>query len=305
MNDLPALPTIAGLLLIAGLAVPCLLALRGPRVIRDRQQAAIALHRARLAAIGQEQAAGLIAPEERDAARLEIQRQLLAEADRTTSAPPAGDRRGDRIWLIGGALAIPLASLALYLVVGYPALPSAPLALRLEAQRTDPQARRDAELVTALRARVAGLDPASPQGIAGLTLLGRVEATQEHWAEAAAASHRQISIRTTHSATRANMMKSESVIDPLTTCSRFGRKGFALCPNPTRSQPRGSCATSPPGPRGPRRRRRRSTRRPASTSTASCIAAPRPSSPSCWSVTSPPRPACWSSASIPTVSAPR
>lgn len=184
---------IAGALLLAALALPCLLALRGGVEPQGRRVPALALHRARLASVERDRDIGLIAPEDADAARLEIQRQLLTEADRVEPAgAPVASGRG---WLIGAAVAMPLASLALYLSVGHPLLPSAPMALREQARADDPQTARDAQLVATLRARLAGLDPASSQGREGYTLLGRVEATQGHWSEAARAWRKAVDAR--------------------------------------------------------------------------------------------------------------
>lgn len=187
---------IAGGVLLALLTLPCLLALRGAPIPRGRAAPALALHRARLASVAQDGALGLIAPEEGEAARLEIQRRLLAEAARQDDAggtPDAAARAASgRGWLIAAAVAMPLATLALYLSVGHPLLPSAPMALRTQTRAADPQAARDAALVATLRARVTGLDPASPQGRAGYTLLGRVEAGMGDWAAAAQAWRRVV-----------------------------------------------------------------------------------------------------------------
>lgn len=74
---------------------------------------------------------GLIGPHEADSARVEIARRLLRRADRP-QGPGLPPRPASSLLVVKlGAFATPLASIALYLALGTPALPGRPYAERL------------------------------------------------------------------------------------------------------------------------------------------------------------------------------
>lgn len=179
------------LLLLCTLALlPATLAIRrvglaprasGSAPVRLRREPALALHRAQLRELERDRADGLIAASEHQAARLEIERRLLAAAVLPeTEAVRSTARRG---WL--ALLLVPPAAVALYLVGGYPGLPAQPVALRMA--QADGRAQEDEALITTLRQGLARLDPATPEARQGYILLGQAEASRADWGAAASA----------------------------------------------------------------------------------------------------------------------
>ncbi len=171
------------------IALLCLLALlpaawagRGVAAARDRRTPALALHRAQLRELDRDRADGLIEVGEQQAARLEVQRRLLAAAD---DADGLSRSTGRRRTVVLALLPLPPLAVALYLIGGHPALPAQPEALRLA--QTDARMRQDDALIATLRRGLAGLDPATGQARQGYVLLGQAEASRGRWAAAAAA----------------------------------------------------------------------------------------------------------------------
>lgn len=104
---------------------------RGSRVATSGRETEI--YKDQLGEIGRDQAAGLIAAEAAEAARIEVSRRLLSSAtheDRLESASRPGLRRAVAVVAL---LVLPLMSGAMYLWRGSPALPSFPLAARPSA----------------------------------------------------------------------------------------------------------------------------------------------------------------------------
>ncbi len=121
----------------------------------------MSLHRTQLTELDRDLAEDRILPAEHATAVLEVQRRLLAAADRPDAAP----RAGSRIPVAAAALLVPVAALALYLHGGQPFLPSLPpgvVALRQQ------RATQEAALIARLRDRLGTLDPRTDQARAGL-----------------------------------------------------------------------------------------------------------------------------------------
>ena len=174
------------IVLMSGLAlVPCTLLLRGRLGARDRHEAALALHRAQLDELERDRADGLIAESEHATARLEIQRRLLAEADRTAEAGQIGSR-APVLALLG---LLPLAAVGLYLIGGHPGLPAQPIAMRMQQADAGGDEQR---LMQLLKTRLAALPVGSPQAHEGYILLGQAEAAQGDWPQAALAWRRAL-----------------------------------------------------------------------------------------------------------------
>ena len=169
----------ATLLGLLTLVVPAL-ALRGTGRRVDRGTAALALHRAQLRELERDRGDGLIAPSEYQAARLEVERRLLA-VDAAVEAPGAAGGRGG--W-IGLAAVLP-AALALYLLGGHPELGPQPLAPRIAQAQS--RLQEDQALIATLRRGLARLDPAAPEARQGYVLLGQAEGSRGNWGAAAAA----------------------------------------------------------------------------------------------------------------------
>ncbi len=135
------------------LVMPVAFAFRGGRA-RDRRAAALAIHRAQLDELSRDLADQRIGAPEYAAAKLEVERRLLA-ADSITERPLDGNAR---LLLILTLIAIPVAAFALYLPSGTPEVPSEPHTQWMARQQAaDAQLDR---LIALLRARLAG-DPAS------------------------------------------------------------------------------------------------------------------------------------------------
>lgn len=152
---------------------------KGP-ALRDRREAALALHRAQLAELARERDEGRLGPVEYDSAVLEVQRRLLA-ADAAGKAEAA--RQPARFPLVVLFPLLPLVAMLLYLIGGVPGMPAQPLAERREAA-----ARQTAEedaLIAQLRTRLASMDAHSPQGRQGYVLLGNAEIRRGHMKEGA------------------------------------------------------------------------------------------------------------------------
>lgn len=173
---------IAVLLLAAVLSLLAPL-LRAPAPGPDRSDHGFEVLRDQLAEVDRDRAAGRLDPESADAARLEIQRRLLAEAEHHDGPGEGHDgtvakvrrRRFAAAALV--LLALPLASTALYLSHGRPDLPDAPLASR-SAERSRmaeiAENRRGlAEMATNLERRLAE----QPGDVDGWMLLGRTRLT--------------------------------------------------------------------------------------------------------------------------------
>ncbi len=178
--------SIEALLLGAAVLLPAMRALFGREAaLRDRHAPALALHRAQLRELERDRVDGLIDGPEHGAARLEVERRLLAAADAQNVAPEAASGRPREL---AGAVVLALvlpAALGLYLLGGHPELPAQPERLRMA--QADARARQDDALIATLRQGLAGLDPATPEARQGFVLLGQVEASRGNLQAAAAA----------------------------------------------------------------------------------------------------------------------
>lgn len=185
-------------ILLAGFALLALLplgiAMLRPGAARGRREADMALYRAQLAELDREREAGRLDEASHRAARVEVQRRLIAAADQVDGAGRADTVRGAGRATRGPnamLVLLPLiaaAGLGLYLLRGTPDMPSAPYTLRAEAMA------RDERILATLRERLLAMDPLSPQARQGWVLLGNAErdrgrsqAAIEAWRRALAA----------------------------------------------------------------------------------------------------------------------
>ena len=168
-----------GLLAVAALA-PLAAVLERKASARGARELAMSLHRTQLAELDRDLADGRILPSEHATAVLEVQRRLLAAAEK----PEAAARTGSRVPVLAAVLLVPLAAVGLYMIGGSPGMPSV-LAGSKDAQ----QGRfvEEAALIAQLRDRLATLDPKTDQARQGYVLLGNVEASRGNAAEAAQA----------------------------------------------------------------------------------------------------------------------
>ncbi len=155
---------------------------------RGRTESALALHRAQLAELDRDLAERRISPADHATAKLEVQRRLLSSAD----APEPDLRTSSRVPLLVTVALLPVVAFALYWTSGHPELPAQPLAARL--QRAEQATQRETALAAELRQAIAAVDPHSAKARQGYVLLGRVEESLGHQAEAAQAWRQALAV---------------------------------------------------------------------------------------------------------------
>lgn len=164
---------------------PLLWVLLRPTRARGRAEADLALYRAQLAELDREHEAGRLDQAAYSAARLEVQRRILAAPK--DAEVKAGGRSGA---VLGAALfLLPAAALGVYLLRGTPDMPSAPYDLRRQ------QAAAEEQLLAALRARIAAVDPTSEVARQGFLLLGNAERRRGRYDAAAEAWNAALRVR--------------------------------------------------------------------------------------------------------------
>lgn len=132
-----------------------------------RSEDAIAVYRDQLAEVERDVRRGLIDADAAQAARREIERRILAEADAASedAAAPPRPRRTRAIALVL-IVAMPVAAAAIYARLGSPGLPDDPLASRTDIPSkamTAEQKTKVDELIAKLKSRLAA-DPSNTQG---------------------------------------------------------------------------------------------------------------------------------------------
>lgn len=160
------------LALVLVLTAPLAIAFRKPRRLRNRREAALALHRAQLGELVRDLDDGRIGALEYQAAKLEVERRLLA-ADAFATPALNGDAR---VLLIATAIALPIAAFALYLPGSTPDVPSEPHAQWVARQAAE-NARLD-QFIAMLRAHLANVDPNSPDASQGQAYLAEALAEE-------------------------------------------------------------------------------------------------------------------------------
>src|SRR5439155_5626031 len=180
------------------LILVALVALLRPLVSRTGRragdsEATIEIFRRQLADIDTDLAQGRLPPDEASAARAELTRRLLAEADRQNKQSDlAGTNPTELSWRIGAALGVagllPAAALAVYFAVGAPAAINSPAAVAASGSHDSAEV---AAAVEQLKARL-DRDPEHPEG---WTLLARTLIRLERLAEARDAYARAIALK--------------------------------------------------------------------------------------------------------------
>jgi cytochrome c-type biogenesis protein CcmH len=179
----------AAILLVVLTMTPLAVSLRRDRAGRDRREAALTLHRAQLAELDRDLADGRLAQSEHEAARLEVQRRLLAAADMV----PAETRTGNLKLALAALFLVPLVAAGLYMVHGQPGMPAMPLAARKLA--ADQKTAQVDTLIRTLRDRLAEMDQTSDKAFQGYVLLGNAEQNRGDLDAAATAWRKAVSIR--------------------------------------------------------------------------------------------------------------
>ena len=159
------------LLAAAALALP----LRRRRRAARRADFDLAVFRRQLAELDADRERGTIDEAEARAARLEIERRILAADSADDDREDGGGRTSAALVALVG---VPLLSLALYALVGAPSVPDLPLAARA------PEPAVPATLAEAVERLAERLDE-RPDDLEGWLLLGRSQATIGRFADAA------------------------------------------------------------------------------------------------------------------------
>lgn len=195
----------------------------------------LAVYRDQLSELEAERGLGLIADAEAEAARTEIARRVLASAGRVaaedTSPPNAHDARIRTVGL-GLAMMLPLAALALYLLVGSPGMPDYPFAARTTTTT-------DTAGLPQLIARVEARLRAHPEDGEGWDVIAPVYLKQDRYAEAVDAYTRAIALigespRRLAGLAEASIMRHNGVI---TETARVSYEKLAKL-EPSRPEPR-------------------------------------------------------------------
>ena len=133
-----------GLLAALSAAVLSFALLRRARGAAPRAAHDLEVYRAQLKELERERESGLISEAEAKAARLEIERHILAaDPERAPQAAKAAKGR-ERVPAVLVAAAVPLAAFGLYFLLGNPEVPSVPFAEQAERRAQEAAARREA-----------------------------------------------------------------------------------------------------------------------------------------------------------------
>lgn len=161
--------------------------LRRGVVSASRADHDLTIYRDQLKELEADVARGVVTGDDATAARLEIQRRMLAvdKKQQAEGAPTRVSRGGVVRWIGVGflVLAVPAMAVALYLSMGTPGLPSQPLAERDISGQTQQAATEGIDIneaIVGLKARLAE-DPAD---LEGWLMLGRTFMTLERYDEA-------------------------------------------------------------------------------------------------------------------------
>jgi cytochrome c-type biogenesis protein CcmH len=140
--------------------------LRSRTASTGRLEGELAIYRDQLAEIERERAAGTLPESEAAAARIEVERRILAAGDQPP--PPArADATLHKVLPPVLALAIPLLALGLYLQMGRPGLPAAPFAAGQPPPASADEPFSVEKLLAAARARLAA-QPDDPEALSAL-----------------------------------------------------------------------------------------------------------------------------------------
>ncbi|MBM3598405.1 MAG: c-type cytochrome biogenesis protein CcmI [Alphaproteobacteria bacterium] len=154
----------------------------------ERADYGINVYKDQLAEIGRDRAGGLLSEEQAAAARIEVERRMLAAS---VDRAPAGRKinpKGARISAASVAVALPALAFIFYLGVGSPDKPDQPLAGRDLSTGAMAESAQIRAMVEGLRDRLA----ANPNDLQGWMMLGRSYAVLGRRADSAEAYRRAV-----------------------------------------------------------------------------------------------------------------
>src|SRR5258708_31656494 len=141
--------------------------LRSRTASTGRLEGELAIYRDQLAEIERERAAGPWPESEAAAARIEVERRMLAAADAAPAAPSATSPTLHKFLPPPRGRAIPLLGLGLYLQTGRPGLPAAPFVAGKPPPAATDEPFSVEKLLATARARVAA-QPDDPDALSAL-----------------------------------------------------------------------------------------------------------------------------------------
>jgi cytochrome c-type biogenesis protein CcmH len=152
-----------------------------------------AVYRDQLAEIGRDLERGVLTETEAAAARLEVERRLLAtEEPAGVTSPRAG--RVDPITTVFLAASVSAGAVALYLALGSPAVKDQPLAARAGAAQVADRGNAASGGLEDSAARLVKKLEANPGDAEGWQLLARTQAVLERWSDAAQSYKRALAL---------------------------------------------------------------------------------------------------------------
>lgn len=191
---------IAGMLSVIISGVLAWPLIRGVRVVDDRSAYDLRVYKDQLRELDRDAARGVIGEAEATAARLEIQRRILAADDSRREAEPSGTAARSILGLF--IIAAPVSAMVIYGMTGNPNVPDFPYADRKLPQTTNataatghPEGENQAAEVASIEAMVASLVArleGQPNDVDGWILLARSFVTLERYEEAAEAYERAL-----------------------------------------------------------------------------------------------------------------
>ncbi|MBV8653032.1 MAG: c-type cytochrome biogenesis protein CcmI [Alphaproteobacteria bacterium] len=203
--------TLGGLTLavVAGIVWPLLRRPAAPPPSRGAFDRSI--YRDQLAELARDVERGVVDAGQAAAARLEIERRLLATESGDAAEPGAASAAPvDGVTIVMLAASVSAGAVALYLALGSPHLGDAPFAAReaeLAVAQNEARAHGDpASSAKALEARLKD----HPDDAQGWLLLARAQAAMEHWQDSTASYQRAIEL--THGAPEANAGYGEMLV---------------------------------------------------------------------------------------------
>lgn len=185
----------AGLMALAVFLILLVPLRYGARSSVSRAEYDINVYKDQLVELEKDAAEGRIGDTELAAARLEIQRRLLAADEEALSSGPTRANGGKWPIVIASA-AVPLLALAFYNETGSPEVPNFPLAERTDIQTADGNTGQApmGELAKSLEERLRE----NPEDVRGWALLGRTYATLGDPRKAAAAFQKAVPLSNRH-----------------------------------------------------------------------------------------------------------
>jgi cytochrome c-type biogenesis protein CcmH len=133
----------------------------------DRLDHELALYRDQLAEVERERAAGALGESEAAAARTEIERRILAAADKSETPATDANPAWHKYLVPALSLAVPLLALGIYLQAGRPGLPSAPFEPGAVRHGPVSPQQQIAQVIAQARARLAE-KPDDPEALSAL-----------------------------------------------------------------------------------------------------------------------------------------